>query len=103
MNLIGNAYKFTPKGYIEILLEEDTSAVKCSVKDTGIGIDPKDLPRLFSKFEQIGRQSTPGMKGTGLGLVIAKQIVERHGGWIKVESVPQEGTKFIFTLPRYNN
>ncbi|MBF0503507.1 MAG: hybrid sensor histidine kinase/response regulator [Candidatus Omnitrophica bacterium] len=101
-NLVANAYKFTQKGYIEISVIDEGSSVKCTVRDTGIGVAPKDLPRLFSKFDQIGRQSGPGMKGTGLGLVIAKEIIERHDGKIHVESVLQEGTKFIFTLPKYN-
>lgn len=101
INLIGNAYKFTQKGYIEISVAEEETTVKCSVKDTGIGIAPEDLPKLFSKFDQIGRQLGPGMKGTGLGLVITKEIIERQGGEIHVESIPQEGTKFIFTLPKY--
>ena len=102
MNLMGNAFKFTQKGSIEISVIEEEAGIKCSVSDTGIGIASKDLPRLFSKFDQIGRQFGPGMKGTGLGLVIAKEIVERHGGKIQVESVVQKGTKFIFTLPKYD-
>ena len=102
MNLMGNAFKFTQKGFIEISVTEEETTVKCSVRDTGIGIASKDLPRLFSKFDQIGKPSGSGMKGTGLGLVITKEILERQDGRIHVESVVQEGTKFIFTLPKYN-
>jgi len=114
-NLVGNALKFTEKGYIEISAQEKENEVECAVADTGIGISKEDLPRVFSKFQQFGRSAGAGEKGTGLGLSIGKEIVERHNGKIWVESPPAarlsggqgragklgQGTKFTFTLPKY--
>ncbi len=101
VNIIGNAYKFTDKGFIEVSAIENKTNIVCCVMDTGIGIAEKDLPLLFSKFVQIARQPGPGEKGTGLGLAIAKSIVELHDGRILVESTEGKGTKFTFTLPKY--
>ncbi len=100
-NLVGNACKFTDKGCIEISAVLNATHVECSIQDTGIGIASQDLPRLFSKFDQISRQAGPGEKGTGLGLAITKGIVELHDGQIHVESVLGKGTKVTFTLPKY--
>ena len=99
-NLIGNAVKFTSRGYIEVSVVDNGDHVTCCVLDTGPGIAPENLPKLFSKFEQFGRTPGSGEKGTGLGLAIAKGIVEQHGGHIWVESVFGSGSKFIFTLPK---
>jgi len=101
INLVGNACKFTEKGCIEISARENGKFIECSVADSGIGIASKNLPYLFSKFHQIGgplkgRQE----KGTGLGLVISKNIIELHDGQIHAESVEGKGTKFTFTLPK---
>ena len=74
--------------------------VVVSVKDSGEGIPAEDLPKLFSKFEQLGKGETGEKGGTGLGLVVAKGIVEAHGGKIRAESEgPGKGTTFSFTLP----
>lgn len=100
-NLIGNAFKFTDKGFIEVSVKDDTDYVECSVADTGRGISEVDLPKLFSKFQQFGRRGVQGEKGTGLGLSICKNIIELHHGKIWVESVLNKGTKFTFTLPKY--
>ncbi|MFH0731520.1 MAG: ATP-binding protein [Candidatus Omnitrophota bacterium] len=102
-NLIYNAIKFTEKGFIEISAKEKENEVEFSVSDTGKGIAKEDLPKLFSKFEQFGRMHGSGDKGTGLGLSIAKSIVELHKGMIWAESTLGEGTKFIFTLPKYTS
>ncbi len=98
VNLVNNAYKFTDKGSIEVSVVENENTVECRVKDTGIGMSSSDIPRLFSKFDQIGRQSGAGAKGTGLGLSIAKGIIEAHHGQIKVESKLGEGTLFTIIL-----
>ncbi len=100
-NLIGNALKFTDKGYIEISLQEKEKEIECFVADTGVGIGEGDLPKVFSKFEQFGRLPGPGAKGTGLGLAITKGIIELHGGKIWVESKLGQGAKFSFILPEY--
>ncbi|MFH1874364.1 MAG: ATP-binding protein [Pseudomonadota bacterium] len=100
-NLIGNALKFVEKGFVEIDLKETADYVECVVADSGIGIAEEDLPRVFSKFEQFNRLHGAGEKGAGLGLSIAKAIVEMHRGKIRVESKLGVGTKFIFTIPKY--
>ena len=99
-NLISNALKFTEDGFIEVSIEDGANAVCCSVTDTGPGIEPGQLDRLFQKFEQLVRLQMAGEKGTGLGLAICKGIVELHGGRIWAESAPQRGTRFTFTLPK---
>ncbi|MFH1360548.1 MAG: ATP-binding protein [Candidatus Omnitrophota bacterium] len=99
-SLMDNALNFTEKGYIGISLEDKERALECQFEDTGRGIAEENLPKVFGKFEQFDRPYGPGGKGTGLGLSICKGIIELHGGHIKVESKLNEGTKFIFDLPR---
>jgi len=99
-NLIGNALKFTYTGSIEISVVDKGDMVECSVNDTGKGIAPQDLEKVFDKFKQVGRVYGPGEKGTGLGLSIAKGIVDLHKGKIWVESEDGKGAKFIFSLPK---
>lgn len=101
-NLMDNALKFTDKGRIEVSILDGPQSVECRVRDTGRGISKEDLGRVFSKFEQFDRQTGPGEKGTGLGLAIAKGLVESHRGKIKVESRLDEGTQFIFFLPKHS-
>ncbi|MFA6431225.1 MAG: ATP-binding protein [Candidatus Margulisiibacteriota bacterium] len=101
-NLLSNAIKFTEKGEIELKVEERENELVCSIRDTGRGIAEGDLPKLFNKFEQLNRTAGPGEKGTGLGLVIAKGIVEKHSGKIWVESLPGVGSTFSFSLPLKN-
>lgn len=103
-NLVNNALKFTPSdGVVTIKAVTEPAARRAvvSVTDTGIGIPKEALNRIFSKFEQVKgvRDSIKGPKGTGLGLTIAKAIVEIHGGVIRVESESGKGTSFIFTIP----
>lgn len=99
-NLIGNALKFTPEGgRVVVSLAEDGEGLLCEVADTGIGIAPEDLPKLFQRFSQL--EAGARMKsGTGLGLSISKAQVEAHGGRIGVRSVPGKGSTFWFRLPR---
>ena len=102
-NLLSNALRCTNEGgFISIRVEEkkDSDVVECSVSDTGIGIAERDMPRLFSKFEQLGRTEGSGYKGTGLGLVIVRGLVEKHGGKIWVESELGKGATFSFTLKK---
>jgi signal transduction histidine kinase len=73
--------------------------VRVSVTDTGVGIPPEDLARLFDKFEQARSRATRSEKGTGLGLYITRQLVELHGGHINVESEVGRGSTFSFTIP----
>jgi two-component system phosphate regulon sensor histidine kinase PhoR len=98
MNLLHNAVKFTPAGGIITLsaqaVEQD---VQFSIKDTGVGIPPDDLPRIFERFYKADRSRSCG--GTGLGLSIARHIIEGHGGRIWAESSEDKGSTFFFTLP----
>lgn len=103
INLLGNAIKFTDKGQIGVSVKNKPKMIECAVSDTGRGIAKKDLPRVFSRFQQFGRVFGPGEKGTGLGLSIVKSIIELHKGQIRVESRLNKGTKFIFTLFKYTS
>ena len=73
--------------------------VEIKVTDTGVGIDPEELPKIFDKFYRVKHQKTRQVMGTGLGLSIVKGIVEAHHGTIDVESTPNEGTTFRILLP----
>lgn len=99
-NLIGNAYKFTEKGGIEIGIKEEDDSYVCYVQDTGTGISKENLKKVFGKFQQLGNEQGPCEKGTGLGLSIAQAIVELHKGKIWVESEERRGTRFSFNLPK---
>jgi PAS domain S-box-containing protein len=102
VNLISNAIKFTPAGYIEISVIDKENVVECTISDTGIGISEKELLKVFNKFTQFGQEFESTKKGTGLGLVISKGIIELHSGKIWVESKLGQGTKISFTLPKYS-
>jgi len=101
INLISNAIKFTPKeGTISINAAlENPTTVKFEVSDTGIGITEKDISKLFDEFYRVDNKINEFVKGTGLGLPLAKKIVEAHHGKIWVTSVINEGTTFHFTVP----
>ncbi len=99
-NLLSNAFKFTPHGgSVMLVLEPVDQGVRMQVRDTGAGIPPQQLPRIFDKFYQADNQRSAHGMGTGLGLAIAKQIVDAHGGTISCESTPGKGTTFSITLP----
>ena len=98
-NLVSNAVKFTPQGgVITVSAESGTGSVQFSVRDTGPGIPPEDIPRIFGKFWQAKRGDK---RGVGLGLAIARGIVEAHGGSIAVRSEMGRGSIFTFSLPMY--
>ena len=107
-NLLSNAVKFTPpKGSINVNAslttinnENDTQVphIKVSIADTGIGIPQESLDKIFEKFVQLNHRSVKSERGSGLGLAISKDIIEQHGGRIKVESEVGKGATFIFTL-----
>lgn len=101
-NLLTNAIKFTPKGgRITVRQAVADSMVQISIGDSGPGISAEHLPKLFKKFTQLNfDQQTRKTRGTGLGLVISKAIVEAHGGRIWVESTLGKGSVFHFTVPR---
>jgi PAS domain S-box-containing protein len=100
-NLIANSLKFTPEnGRITVGIKDGEKEAEISVSDTGIGISSKNVLGLFDKFSQYDRDYKPGEQGTGLGLPIAKEIIEMHGGRIWVESEYGKGSTFAFALPR---
>ncbi|HET9121536.1 MAG TPA: GAF domain-containing protein [Solirubrobacterales bacterium] len=99
LNLLTNAVKFTPDGgRVEIAASGIDGEVEVTVTDTGIGIPLEDQERIFESFEQGKREAKE--EGTGLGLTLSRKIVELHGGRIWVESQPEEGSVFGFTIPR---
>ncbi|MDC6362946.1 MULTISPECIES: ATP-binding protein [Flavobacteriaceae] len=99
-NLIGNAIKFTEKGYITLFAEVKDNFVAISVSDTGIGISQDKQQAIFNSFEQGDGSTQRTYGGTGLGLSVTKQLVELHGGTVQVESKPGKGSIFTFTLPK---
>jgi len=98
-NLISNAIKFSESGEILIEVVPFDGYIKVSVKDHGVGIEESKQIELFHKFKQVSKPVDSNQKGTGLGLVVAKGIVELHGGDIGVISQKDEGSTFWFTLP----
>lgn len=105
VNLMSNAIKFTKEGGTvavstgAVIQTGAETLFEISVRDTGCGIDEKDISRVFEKFEQVEGRKNTGISGTGLGLTITKAIVELHHGTIKVQSVPGAGSTFTFTVP----
>ena len=105
-NLAGNAIKFTPdQGTITLEAKRmkdpklDEEMVEMAVRDNGIGIAPEDCEKIFDKFVQVGLAQPAGISSTGLGLTIAKEIIELHGGKIWVESEVGKGSRFAFRIP----
>ncbi len=100
INLISNAIKFTPAGgTIELSARTEDRAVKITVNDTGIGIAPDEIARVMTPFGQIDSQISRQHKGTGLGLPLAKRLVELHGGELVITSEPNRGTKVSVSFP----
>ncbi|TLY38260.1 MAG: adenylate cyclase, partial [Nitrospirae bacterium] len=100
-NLLSNAVKFTPEGgAIQIRVRPENGAgVMVQVEDSGVGIAKNEIANLFQKYRQASSATLSAQKGTGLGLVICKMIVEAHGGRIWAESEEGKGTTLTFTLP----
>ncbi len=101
VNLVSNALKFTPEGgSVKVTLSRGPGDIQVSVSDTGIGIPPEHIDTIFGEFTQLREhQKHSRIKGTGIGLSIAKAIVEAHGGKIWVESEMEKGTVFHYTVP----
>jgi signal transduction histidine kinase len=99
-NLLSNAFKFTPRdGSVDLEVSCLSEMVTIAVRDTGVGIEPEQIPRIFDKFFQADNQAQAAAKGTGLGLAIAREIVEAHGGTISAESELGKGSTFTVKLP----
>lgn len=99
LNLFNNALRFTDHGGVTLRVERLDDAVCINVIDTGVGISPEDLPKVFTEFRQVGEENWRRRSGTGLGLYISRRFVELHGGTMGVESRLGEGSRFYFTLP----
>jgi len=110
VNLVGNAFKFTEKGEVRLhvqrvddgMMKPGWNLICFTVSDTGIGISPEELPRLFEQFEQGDTTTTRRYGGTGLGLAICRQLVDLMGGEIVADSTPGLGSTFSFTIPLRN-
>jgi two-component system sensor histidine kinase ChiS len=103
LNLVGNAVLYTKEGSVTISAagcEGDDDKLEITVADTGIGIDPGFIDRIFESFTQADRPDSGSHGSAGLGLAITKKLVELHGGTIRVESEPGKGSEFTFTLDR---
>ncbi len=102
MNLLSNALKFTPeKGHVIIMLniDEESKYVEITVEDTGIGIKDEDLDKIFVRFYQSENNKKMGLSGSGIGLNLAREMVQLHNGTLNVESTFGKGSKFIVNLP----
>lgn len=100
-NLVSNALKFTPNGgSIRLSARDAGQELEIMVADTGVGIPQADFEKLFRIDVQYTSAGTSGETGTGLGLVLCKELVEKNGGRIRVESTPGRGTRFLFTVPK---
>jgi signal transduction histidine kinase len=98
-NLVSNAIKFTEKGSITMRAFQEDGWVRVEVKDTGIGISPEDMKKLFERFRQVDGSNKRRAEGTGLGLSITRYLVQMHGGSIDVHSQVGEGSTFTVSLP----
>ncbi len=100
VNLLSNAVKFTPDGgRIDVTARHEDNSAIVAVHDTGIGIAAEDQAAVFEEFRQVGRSYTNKHEGTGLGLALTRKFVELHGGRIWLESAPDKGSTFTFTIP----
>ncbi|MFC1964357.1 sensor histidine kinase [Chloroflexota bacterium] len=99
-NLLGNAITHTTRGgVITVAARQQENCVEVAVTDTGEGIPAEDLPNIFERFYRVDKSRARTTGGSGLGLTIAKRLVEAHGGKIGVQSEPGKGSRFWFTVP----
>jgi two-component system sensor histidine kinase MtrB len=100
-NLVGNAVKFTPRGgSVRVAVAPTAEGARIDVTDTGVGIDPRELPHIFERFYRGSRANEARGSGSGLGLAIVRSIVDMHGGTVTVESGAEGGSRFIVDLPK---
>jgi signal transduction histidine kinase/DNA-binding NarL/FixJ family response regulator len=99
LNLLSNAFKHTFEGEIAVRLGVSGEAAQLEVRDTGIGIEAAEIPRLFDRFHRVAGARSRSQEGTGIGLALVKELVRMHGGTIDVQSTPGSGSRFAVTLP----
>ncbi len=99
LNLLSNAFKFTFAGEIEVSLRVSGANVEMSVRDTGTGIPPDEIPRLFERFHRVKGASGRSYEGSGIGLALVQELVKLHGGSVRVESELDRGTRFVVAIP----
>lgn len=99
LNLISNAFKFTFEGQIAVSLKPVGDDVELRVRDTGVGIPPREIPRLFDRFHRVENTRSRTHEGSGIGLALVQELVKLHGGTVRVESTLGEGSTFIVSLP----
>jgi PAS domain S-box-containing protein len=99
LNLISNAFKFTFEGEIAVTLEKVEHSAELRVRDTGVGIPADELPKLFDRFHQVPNARSRTNEGSGIGLALVHELVKLHGGSLRVESVPGQGSTFIVGIP----
>jgi len=102
-NLVSNSVKYTMKGRVEVMIEVLPTFVRIRVKDTGIGMTSKERERLFEKFYRVMNRQAKDVVGTGLGLWITKELVQRMNGKIYVDSIEDVGSEFIVEFPISSN
>lgn len=98
-NLLSNSVKFTSQGRVELAARRKEGMLEVTVTDTGIGIEPQELPYIFDPFHQVDASTTRRYEGTGLGLALVKKLLEIQKGTIEVQSSPAQGSRFTFRLP----
>ena len=104
LNLVNNAFRYTPEGgTVTIIAKEQDGDFLFSVQDTGMGIAPEDVNKIFDRFYRTDRSRNRESGGSGLGLAITKALVDAHGGWIKVDSQLNKGTTFTIMLPGWKD
>ena len=99
LNLLSNALKFTWEGQIEVVLRQVGEAAELAVRDTGTGIAPEEVPRLFERFHRVQGARGRTHEGTGIGLAMVRELVALHGGTVRVESVYGQGSTFTVLVP----
>ena len=99
LNLVSNAFKFTFEGEIEVSLQQIGRAAELRVRDSGVGIPAEEIPRLFDRFHRVSNTRSRTHEGSGIGLALVHELVKLHGGSIRVESVPEQGSTFIVSIP----
>ena len=100
LNLLSNAFKFTLRGRVTLRLSWHADHIELTVEDTGIGVEKKELPRIFERFHRAPSGASRTYEGSGIGLALVKELVKLHDGTVNVDSKPGRGTRFTVSLPR---